>query len=292
MLRFSEQTGQDVQSSDGQLLGRVEDLTVAHGADRPEVQRLLVRRGGQEFAVPWRSVDAFDTSGVSLRTTVTEFAETAREVALEPGELRIGRDVLDAQIIDLDGHRLVRAGDVLLARLDDAQLVVVGVDVGFGSVVRRLGLRRVARRWPEQIVAWGSLHLTSRRGHEVQLESSTGHLQRLTPDELVLLLRQLSVGHAGDVLLRSPLADRVAALAASHDEVGGRLLASIPETDARQLLAALPSERAHALRHLLARTNSPRRRYRRTKGWRRQVSGTAAATFTPGGTVPPDGTPR
>ena len=56
------------------------------------------------------------------------------------------RDVLDTQIIDLVGQRLARVADVVLTRTADDRLELVGVEVGFGGVLRRLGLRRLAAR--------------------------------------------------------------------------------------------------------------------------------------------------
>ena len=82
------------------------------------------------------------------------------DVELPEGELRLVRDVLDTQIIDVAGKRLARVSEVLLTRID-ATLRVAAVEVGAAGVWRRLGVQRLAEGRSEQAVDWRDLHLTS-----------------------------------------------------------------------------------------------------------------------------------
>ena len=77
------------------------------------------------------------------------------------------RDVLDTQIVDVVGQRLARVADVVLTPTADGHLELIGVEVGFGGVLRRLHLPVL--RSGEDVVVWSDLHLTSERGHAVQL---------------------------------------------------------------------------------------------------------------------------
>jgi hypothetical protein len=82
-----------------------------------------------------------------------------RALDVEPGlaAALLVRDVLDTQIVDVAGHRVTRVADVMLAELD-GRLRVVGVDVGAGAVIRRLGLRRLGARLAERRLPWDELH--------------------------------------------------------------------------------------------------------------------------------------
>ena len=105
-------------------------------------------RGAEPIDVPWGQVDALEADGaVRLRAMPAE--------GVTDGELlHLRRDVLDAQIVDISGRRVVRVGDVELA--GDRELTVVAVDAGSASVLRRLGLRRLARRARPDAVARGA----------------------------------------------------------------------------------------------------------------------------------------
>lgn len=280
MIRLTERLGQKVWSPTAQPLGKLLDLVVDLEHLPPRVTRLVVGTRRDRHAVAWGDVTRFEGARIEVA-----IEDTADPEDLGPGEdgerrgdppalgaheLSLVRDVLDAQIVDLSGHRLVRAGDVALALTEGGSLVVVGVDVGFGAVLRRIGLRRGAASGTADLIAWDDLHLDSRRGHEVQLVADNAHLHHLSPEDLAHLLARLSTDHAGAVLRTAPVDRAAAAIAASHDEVGGRLLATMDTEDAHAVLDALPPARAHALRHRAKRIG-PRRRYHRTRGWRRHA---------------------
>ena len=105
----------------------------------------------------WLPIDAVEDFGrywIRLRTARLDL----REVTRRPGEVELARDVIDHQLVDIDGARVVRASDLYLARVAEvAQLV--GVDVGFNTLLRRLGPLRFLRfrPTPEKVIDWASI---------------------------------------------------------------------------------------------------------------------------------------
>ncbi len=267
-VRLSDLLRRPVETADGTRVGHVSDLSILHGSEHPEVRRVFIRSADGVRSLDGEQLD-LDRSPLHLDCSRSTF-DQLDDHELGPTELRLGTDVIDAQIVDLSGHHLVRVSDVLLTPVGN-RLSVVGVEVDFGAVLRRLGFRRLARRVPEQIVPWSDLHLTSRRGHEVQLESGSAHLVRRSASDFAHLLARLSTGHATDLLEQTPVPGAAEALDLSSDEVGRRLLASVPEATAQDLLDTLPTARADELRSVLADTALPRRRFHRTHGWKRHA---------------------
>ena len=151
MLLLSRISGQEVLGPDGRVAGRVADLTVRldEQAGPHLVERLLVRRHrAPDLLVPWAAIESFENTCVLVRGTddPTTFAITSTIDALGDDEILLVRDVLDTQIVDVVGQRLARVADVVLTRTADDRLELVGAEVGFGGVLRRLGLRRLAAR--------------------------------------------------------------------------------------------------------------------------------------------------
>ncbi len=269
MNRLTERLGQEVWSGGAQPVGKLRDLIVDVQNIPPRTTRLIVGSRRAHRDVAWADVVRFDAERIEI--TPRDDEPSASAPRLGPQELSLARDVLDAQIVDLSGHRLVRAGDVALTPTDDGSLVVIGIDVGFGAVLRRIGVPRWLAKAEPELVAWDELHLASRRGHEVQLVADNAHLHHLSPEDLAHLLARLTTEHAGAVLTTASVDRAAAALAASHDEVGARLLASMADEDADAVLDALPPARAHALRRHAPRAGHARRRYHRTRGWKRHA---------------------
>jgi hypothetical protein len=121
--------------------------------------------------------------------------------------LWLAQDVLDTQVLDLAGLRLARVADVALSHSGDG-LVLCGVDLGLRSLVRRLGLRRLASHLADRMVAWDELHFVSGRVHELQLNRPRDPLHALSTDELTTLAGQLPAPHVDRLVESLPKPQR------------------------------------------------------------------------------------
>lgn len=273
MLVLSRETSQRVRAADGRVVGRLRDLTARLGSEYPVVYRLAVgSRRRLTHLLPWSTVATFARSEVQLRHVgaLDRFVVGRGEIALEHDELLLVRDVLDTQIIDVVGHRLCRVSDVLMTRLSDGRLEVAAAEVGIAAMCRRLGLRGLSERLPVRAVDWRDLHLTSARGHEVHLATTTSAMHRLDAQGLAELLTRLDLASATQ-LVKAVGGQRAAgAVARTHPVVGERIMLALPRADAEGVIDELP---APAQEHYRNRVNSrsplTRRRFRRLRGWRR-----------------------
>lgn len=187
MIALTDCLGQDVRDAAGARIGKLADVAVHLGEQYPPVTRLQVRLHRSGFrAADWMSVTSLGGEGVELRSELGELPEWR----LREGELLLGLDVLDHQIFDLVWKRLARVGDVELAE-DEGFLRAVAVDVGASAILRRLGLRRLARRLEPEAVDWRDLHLVSARGHALQLDAPAAAVHRLQAAELAELAAHL-----------------------------------------------------------------------------------------------------
>ena len=281
MLRFTDEIRQPVVLADGSAIGVLRDLTLILADGDAVVDRLAV---GSRFRIshllPWSAVASFEHSQVELLPGAEALlvpVDPTGVLPLESDEMLIGRDVLDAQIVDVGGQRLVRIADILLTRLPGERLRVVAADVGFGSVCQRMGLRRLAARWPTEAVAWEDLHLTSARGHVVQLATARALVHRLDAAELATLLAHVPTRSAVDLLEMLGPERAAAAIAATQYDVSRRLVLALDGETVETVLEHLPEEHARRWRPILAKPRPIRRPYRRHRGWRR-TRGRDAAT--------------
>ena len=241
MLALTVCLGQDVLDGDGVRLGRMVDLGACAIDGELLVASVLVRRSRRSapLEIPWERVATFETTGVTLRAGAADLDPPAAH------DLRLARDVLDAQIVDVAGARVVRVADVDLDRRGD-RLRVVAVDVGHGALLRRLGLRRLAARARPQAIGWDALHVASGRGHALALETSGALVHRLRGAELAHLAAALAPARGADVL-RAVGAERAAgAVAAARPEAAGSMLSSLGANDAAPIIGAMAADDAVA----------------------------------------------
>jgi hypothetical protein len=267
--------------SDGVQAGRLVDVTVLYDFPHPAPHRVGVGRGrGIRYLLPRRLVK-FDGSEVALgldRAGLSDYL-VGPDPTLEERELLLGRDVLDTQVVDLTGRHLSRVSDILLVTGDDGQLEVAAVDLGAGSLLRRMGLGWLGKRLAPVAVDWADVHLTSRRGHLVQLATATAGMHRLEAPGLAELLARLSVDRAIDVVRTVHPKRSAAALQASHPDLRRRLLHVLTPEDVQRLVEAAPRQAADLLAELQAAPPAGRR-HLRTSGWRLR---------RPPGSLPPAG---
>lgn len=269
VLLLTRLTGRDVRGPDGRVIGRLADLTVRlnRGSESHLVERLVItRRHDAELVLPWTAVANFHPGQMVLGAD-----EVSSAHEWEPDEILLGRDVLDTQIVDVVGQRLARVADVVLVLTATGRLEVLGVEVGFGAVLRRLGLGRVAPAPGEDVVAWSDLHLTSDRGHLVQLATPRAAVHRLDANSLAALVSRVDTDAAAEILAAHEPRMAAEAVRAAHPDVGERMLRAMPDAEAARVVAAMPAEYAGQWRRRLARAPGLfGRRVLRSRVWPRR----------------------
>jgi magnesium transporter len=239
-------------------IGRVRDFLVRKpDATFPEIDGLAVKTAqGLRFA-PIETVADIDRNGtVALTMAPKEPAPPQAE------ELYLVQDLLDKQIVDVDGRRVVRINDIEIASTG-GRLRVVAADVGVAGLLRRLGLRSLGKRLvpkvyrdlPRSMIAWDSVApIRQPNPADVRLSVKESKLARLHPSELAEIISELSAREAAAIV--TSLDDETAADAFEHldaetqktiiEDLGTERAADIIEEmdadDAADLLAELPEE--------------------------------------------------
>lgn len=272
------------EAGPGGVIGRLIDLTVQLDGDHgPQLVEGLVvgRRGAPPQRLPWSAVARLEAGRPVLAAEVTGLPLDA----LAGNEILLARDVLDTQVVDVAGQRLARVADVVLAFAGGAGMVggagrtgleVVGVEVGFGAVLRRLGLRRMTPTRTEDVVAWSDLHLTSERGHTVQLAAARSAVHRLDARGLAALVSRVDTDSASEILAVKDPQEAAEVVAEAHPDIGERMLRAMLPSQAERIVAAMPAAHAGWWRDRLGRPALLGRRYgrarvssRRHLNWRR-----------------------
>jgi len=201
MLHATEVLGAEAYDTHGHFVGRVKELFI-EPADQPNrVSRLLLGRGQyRPLVARYDQIASVAPGRVQLTTD-----ESALEL-YRPNEawLAIQKDLLDQQIIDTSGRKVVRVNDVDLAeqRLNgNTELRVAQVDVGLPSAVRRLlqglvppmAIRRLQAKLPSRTIRWEFVNLIEPDPlRRVKLRMSSDKLAQLHPADLADIMEEVS----------------------------------------------------------------------------------------------------
>jgi sporulation protein YlmC with PRC-barrel domain len=110
-MYLAQFVGLPVRDSTGEKIGTVKDLIVRPGmAEYPPVTGLVFRIGRRDIFLPWEQVTHVDEQGVHLSSVRLSLLPFARR----DGEILLVKDVLDRQLVDIEGRRVIRANDLHL----------------------------------------------------------------------------------------------------------------------------------------------------------------------------------
>lgn len=270
MFYLSAMLGMPVYDSTGEKLGIVSDLAISTGEVFPRITSLAFKGPGRTpFMISWRKyVEDYADDKVVLNTE----AFNIRFSYLQPREILLARDLLDKQIVDTQGLKIVRVNDLKISP-SGSQLRLLGAEVGVRGILRGLhpllekavvgigGLFNIDIK--EQIIAWNYMDLLDRDLSKVQLSVTHKRLEELHPADVADILEQLDPRQRAEVF-RHLDAERSAEVIAELEdefqaealedldvaEVSG-LLGHMDPDDAADIIRDLPYEKAERLLRLM-----------------------------------------
>jgi CBS domain-containing protein len=203
MQFLSRCIGLPVRDPSGEPLGSIADLIVAIGGKYPPVTGLVARTDRRRIFIPWRDVATFDTTGARLRVRTIDVGKFQQR----DNEILLKANLLDKQIVDIEGRKVIRVNDVSLD-IVEGRLRVVAVDVGAAGLLRRLGLeggfRTIARNLrlpvPERYIDWEDVDPLDSTIASVRLRVPHRKLAQLHPADLADILEDLAPRDRAGVL--------------------------------------------------------------------------------------------
>lgn len=204
MPYLSNLIGKPVADVDGERIGRLADLiaSLRGKMPHPEIVALVVKRSGSTLLVPFSDVAVFIAPAIPLARRLQDI------VAYEPREqsLYLARDVLDKQIIDTNGMRVVRVNDLELVRVN-YPFYVANVDVGGLGLLRCLGLAKIvqwlASRFGRELrsstISWDDVELLL-GDQPMRLRVPSDKIAELHPADLAEIISDLSYSESSRLL--------------------------------------------------------------------------------------------
>lgn len=197
MLYFSEVVGKKIYTEDKVSIGKLDDL-IFLVTDNPLVTKMVIKDNvGQKLII---SIDYLQKVN-NILTIEKEFLPSY----LEENELFLVKNLLDKQIIDIKGNKVVRVNDIALNQ-DRDKLIIAGVDVGILGLLRRMRLLgrdkvyKLARlfnfKMTSQFLSWADIQPLELIRGQVKLKKKEEKLDRVRPEDLADYLEKTNVINA------------------------------------------------------------------------------------------------
>jgi magnesium transporter len=233
---LSDILGHTVFDSSDRNVGELRDVAAYIGPTYPVITKIRVRARREGLGkrrlvfVDWSEVLGMEGPNLILKGSLPE-----EEPGLRPRELLLWKNVLDKQMVDVSGRKIVRVNDVALGTTDRT-LRVTGVAIGGAAMLRRLGFLRVARLLPnvklrDTVVPWESVVPLDYTASNLQLNVQMERLAKLHTADLAAILSDMSQSE------RSMLFDSL------DDEMVADIIEEFEPKEQAELLEAIEEER-------------------------------------------------
>lgn len=159
MIYFSEIFNKKIYNEDSLYVGRLKDF-IFLASENPYITKIVIENKNKE-----KEIISYEYVKKINKKIIIE--KNYLSSSLEENELFLVKNLLDKQIIDIKGNKVVRVNDVALTKIDN-QLIIAGVDIGFIGLLRRIRifniekiyniLTRLKIKFSSRFLSWADIH--------------------------------------------------------------------------------------------------------------------------------------
>ncbi|MBP2630577.1 MAG: Mg/Co/Ni transporter MgtE with domain [Firmicutes bacterium] len=258
---FSQVIGKKIYDAEGIAVGKVCDMVVRWDGDSPTVTCIQFKKGAANH-LDISKVDQWNKKGLVLKGKWND----ADARSLHEREFCARKWLLDKQIIDLNGSKLVRVNDITLSWIDygDHKDIVLGsVDIGIRGLFRRLGLEFLVVKCPQNFVGWQHIKPIESKLDNLHLRSDFEKLNKLHPADIADIIEDLNhdgrndliegLGNekAANVLVEVDFDTQVKIIESMDSQRASDILEEMPADEVADILGELSDEKSSQLLRLM-----------------------------------------
>jgi Mg/Co/Ni transporter MgtE len=193
----------------------------------------------------------------------------------EEGDILVKRDLLDKQIVDVNGAKVVRVNDIKLGKLNH-KLCIFSVDIGFRGLLRRLGYERFGERFAQTIkrdiphseISWEYVQPLETNSSRLALNIARNQMNEMHPADLADIIENIPIQNirtvlntidaetTGDTIYELEADMRNVVISQLNDEQVTDILEEMEPDEAADVLSDLPDDKAQELLDMMDREDA------------------------------------
>ncbi len=267
MAFISEMLGKTVSDFEGEAIGSLDDILAVTlpNYSHPLIKAIIIKTSAGKLNVAIDEVAVLIAPAIPLK----KHQKDLHLITIEDSDLLLVRDILDKQIIDTNGVRIVRVNDLEIKKVGE-QYFVVNVDIGGMGLMRRLGIARYIQKFNSKlkeggkssIISWDVIELIS-KNESMKLKVPSDKLKDLHPADIAEIVSDMNRMQSGEFLNQldvKVLADtleevepdfQASLVEGMADERVADVLEEMAPDEAADLLAELPKRRSEDILELM-----------------------------------------
>ena len=253
---LSQILGRKIFDAQDNYLGKIKDLLIdiqsIHADNIPQIKpRLIGVKLKKNNIIRYISYDTVDISKFKGRYSVSCKQDVDLSEDSISNSLKLNANILDKQIVDINGRKLVRVNDIRIVIISSGAYVIA-VDVGIEGMLRRIDIARPLQKLfsifklslPSKFILWDDVETIDHSSHNIKLSKTSSKLHRLHPSDLADIIEDM--GRKSKTNIFSSLDDEKAAdvLEELEPHVQVDIIESLPVHKAADVLEKMPANEA------------------------------------------------
>ena len=250
----SQVIGSKIVNQDGNRIGKVLDIIINTAqtgityeeAFRPVIVGLKTKIDGEVRFLNYDFIK-IENKNKQISFTCLQIADLS-EAILENG-MPLGKNILDRQIVDINGRKLVRVNDVRMVSIASGTYAIA-VDIGTEGLLRRLGIADITNKalgifsWslPTQFILWDDVEALDTSNFNIKLSHSSSKLQRLHPSDIADIIEEMGA-HSRTKIFESMDEEKAAdVLEEMEPHAQSQIIESLSISKAADVLEKMPAD--------------------------------------------------
>lgn len=180
MIYFSQLLNKKIYFNK-KVFGKIIDAAVFENYPMPSLSKIAIKKDNKKLTITPEAIN------FSHRFPVLKSSH-APLLPYDEKDFYLKEDLLDKQVIDINGKRLVRVNDIILE--SNGELKVIGIDIGLSGILRRLGLSRLAKL-KDRVLPWQMIEAFDYETGNIKIKLTQNKLNSLHPAEIADILEEL-----------------------------------------------------------------------------------------------------
>lgn len=231
----------------GEELGKVKDLVIVRGDPLPKVFSLIIEAKKKLFYLLWTDLNIFNKKIISSNV----YSGSLKPYELKEDDLLIVRDILDKQIVDANGAKVVRVNDIKLEGYN-SEAVLIAVDVGMRGILRRLGIERggediakiFKKTLPYSLISWDYLQPLEPKLTMISLTVPRQMLSELHPADIADIISSVSQKEGASFFGHLDVETAAEALSELEPDVQADIINALDTEKAAGIIEEMPPDEA------------------------------------------------
>lgn len=236
--------GNKIYTEDKKILGKLIDVEIAEDIKNPKAMALKIKTNKTYKYIDAKYVNVNEEKGQYVLTCLK-----VNEIDRSKDTFSLVKYILDKQIIDINGRKVVRVNDIKLAVLNGG-IYALAVDIGMDGLLRRLGmakpLKKVLNKFDKEVsnklLLWDNVAALLPSNESIMLSKSYEKLLTLHPSDLADILEEFDSKTAAEIFLKLDNSRAADVLEEMETDMQVDMLKTIDVGKAADILEEMPPD--------------------------------------------------